>query len=136
MARLTIQERFWSKVDRSGECWLWTAAKVQGYGSFDGRRAHRVAWELAYGPIPKGVGYHGTCVLHRCDTPACVNPAHLRLGTQADNMADRDAKGRQRRPREQRVTPLTPEQAREQKQAEAQAQAERADLRWARGEFQ
>ena len=119
MAKLTIQERFWSKVDRSGKCWLWTASRnSSGYGKFDGEGAHRVAWRLAYGVIP-----YGACVLHRCDMPRCVNPAHLWLGTQADNVADMVAKGRQRKPKAVRP-PLT------------QAQIDRAELRWARGEFQ
>jgi hypothetical protein len=89
-------ERFWAKVDRGphpGGCWLWTADKTAGYGRFwfNGRlaRANRVAWELTHGPIPDG-----QWVLHRCDTPACVNPDHLFLGTHNDNVADMVAKGR------------------------------------------
>ena len=100
MTRKTLEERFWEKVDRSGgteACWLWTAgAFSHGYGSFrrDARAqyAHRVAYELTNGPIPEDL-----CVLHRCDTPPCVNPSHLFLGTPADNAADRNAKGRQAR---------------------------------------
>ena len=102
-------KRFWAKVDKSGECWLWTGATgPKGYGKFsvgpshdrNGRRrnsmvsAHRFAWELANGPIPEGKGFHGTCVLHRCDTPRCVRDAHLFLGTNADNVRDMDNKGR------------------------------------------
>lgn len=87
--------RFWLRVDRSGDCWRWTGThKATGYGrlSWGGRRAapaHRVAWELTHGVIPDGVH-----VLHRCDNPTCVNPAHLFLGTHADNMSDRREKGR------------------------------------------
>lgn len=73
---------------------MWTAGKDRnGYGGIKiaGKqlRAHRVAWEIEYGPVPDGM-----CVLHRCDTPACVNPEHLFLGTMADNMNDKEAKGR------------------------------------------
>lgn len=75
-------------------CWLWFGVTSgKGYGAMQVNKqqklAHRVSWEIHYGPIPKGI-----CVLHKCDTPLCVNPAHLFLGTKADNMADRDAKGR------------------------------------------
>jgi HNH endonuclease len=98
--------RFWSRVDRRGpdECWGWTAGtQGNGYGRLriDRRRvlAHRMAWELTFGPIPAGTGYHGTCVCHRCDDPSCCNPAHMFLGTHADNMTDRDRKGRNRPPR-------------------------------------
>jgi len=84
-------------------CWIWTAGRRgrQGYGSFSiaGRDeyAHRVAWVLLVGPVPEGMK-----VCHNCpggDNPACVNPAHLWLGTQADNMRDCVAKGRHNKPR-------------------------------------
>lgn len=86
--------RFWSKVDKSGDCWEWAAGRGSfGYGRFRalGKTdyAHRVSYGLEYGEIPDGM-----CVLHKCDNPPCVNPAHIFLGTKADNMADRDAKGR------------------------------------------
>lgn len=76
-------------------CWLWTAAvNHKGYGivMWNGRceLTHRVTYRLTRGEIP-----HGKLVLHRCDNPPCVNPTHLVVGTNADNMADRQAKGRQ-----------------------------------------
>ena len=77
-----------------GGCLLWTGCiNRYGYGqiSVGGKKVltHRLAWSVAKGPIPEGLH-----VLHRCDTPACTNPAHLFLGTNADNMADKVAKGR------------------------------------------
>lgn len=94
--RGSLTFRFWPKVNKTETCWLWTANKNnQGYGliySLEADRkllAHRVSWELANGPIPEGM-----CVLHQCDVPLCVNPSHLFLGTLAENMIDKERKGR------------------------------------------
>lgn len=74
-------------------CWLWTGAMQHGYGKvrilMKEVRAHRASWEMHKGPIPEGMN-----VLHRCDTPMCVNPDHLFLGSQQDNMADKKQKQR------------------------------------------
>jgi hypothetical protein len=89
--------RFWAKVQRGEGCWEWQGANNgKGYGCFgkEGSRpyyAHRFSWELHAGPIPDGL-----FVLHRCDNRRCVNPEHLFLGTQGDNMRDMIAKGRGR----------------------------------------
>lgn len=94
--RFVPSVRFWRKVDKSGECWIWTGARAPppwDYGKFrlDGRAvdAHRVSWEFSYGPIPDGLW-----VLHRCDVPGCVRPEHLFLGTAQDNSRDMMRKGR------------------------------------------
>ena len=86
------------KVGKTDSCWEWTGAQfANGYGAFqvNGKtvRAHRFAWELAHGPIPEGIR-----VLHHCDNRLCCRPDHLFLGTDADNAADKIAKGRDRRP--------------------------------------
>ena len=101
---LTYRERFEQKFvkDRKSKCWVWTASLYAGhksgdktfpYGNFtyEGRAhpAHRISWVLYRGPIKRGMK-----VLHKCDNPRCVNPAHLFLGTQKDNIADMDTKGR------------------------------------------
>lgn len=95
MQRIPITERLakYSKRAANG-CLLWTGGKHRdGYGAtcYQGRakKAHRVAWEVANGPILGGLH-----VLHRCDTPACINVDHLFLGTAADNARDRSIKGR------------------------------------------
>jgi hypothetical protein len=98
--------RFWSRVDRSGDCWLWTGARYpRGYGMVacgrgtDGRLvnnyAHRVAYILTHGPLP----ISAPVVRHRCDNPPCCNPAHLCVGTQADNINDAAVQGKYRRER-------------------------------------
>lgn len=98
--RCSTECNFWSKVDRRGDndCWLWTASKqYRGYGQFSlptGRNicASRFSWILHNGDIPDDI-----FVLHNCptgDNPSCVNPRHLWLGNQQDNINDMDKKGR------------------------------------------
>lgn len=98
--KYTPEERiaaFYAKIDRSAgpdSCWPWMAGRNHfGHGQlWEGSRkvlSHRMAYELTFGPIPLGM-----VICHRCDNPPCCNPAHLFLGTVADNNADRDAKGR------------------------------------------
>lgn len=93
----TWRDRFWAKVDKSGECWMWTGKRFStngyGVGSIRGKStgAHRVSWELHNGPIPKG-----KFIRHRCDTKACVRPDHLQLGDPVDNVADRVVRERRR----------------------------------------
>lgn len=92
----TIYERFCAKFIKSENgCWEWIAyINKDGYGRFapsSGKpeRAHRVAYQLFVGPIPKGL-----CICHRCDNRHCVNPSHLFLGTNNDNVRDKMSKGR------------------------------------------
>lgn len=92
----TFEERFWEKVDRRGpdECWNWLGSKNgKGYGSFyaNGKmnKAHVISYEMNVGPI-----HDGLFVCHKCDNPPCVNPNHLFLGTNQDNIKDMFAKGR------------------------------------------
>lgn len=103
--RRPLAVRFWEKVAVRGadDCWEWTASKDGlGYGWIgDGNkhmvRAPRVSFVLNIGPIP--ITQPRTLVLHHCDNPSCVNPAHLFLGTDMDNSIDMDSKGRRKAPR-------------------------------------
>jgi hypothetical protein len=83
--------RFWAKVDKSGDCWEWTAYRYLGYGRLrvgpKATLAHRVSFVIAHGREPRDM------VLHTCDNRGCVNPAHLYEGNNADNMRDRLKRG-------------------------------------------
>lgn len=98
-------QRFWSKVTRRGpdECWTWNRATGRGgYGSLTIRQkrhaAHRLSYEMRYGPIAKGL-----VLRHRCDNPPCVNPTHLTPGTDADNIHDCIERGRKVQVRGERI---------------------------------
>ena len=92
---LLVRLRHYAPAAGPHECWPWMAARVRGYGAISVpgsriRQAHVVAWELHHGQsLPAGM-----VVRHRCDNPPCTNPAHLIVGTHADNVADRMERGR------------------------------------------
>lgn len=94
--KLDIKERLISKIVNDSGCWLWIGPyDYGGYGKINIDRrtvsTHRTSYEAFVGPIPTGMS-----VLHKCDKPACINPEHLFLGTQLDNMRDARRKGRTR----------------------------------------
>lgn len=114
MKPLSVEERFWSKVDRSGDCWIWMASiDSRGYGHFwfNGRlaRAHRVAWILTNGPFPEGKQSN-----HRCHNRRCVRPDHIYPGTASENVRDTEEAGRGNHPRGEAngLSRLTVEQVR------------------------
>lgn len=113
----TVEDYFWAHIAAAeNNCWHWTGpyAKTDKVGADHGRfsygnkryGAHRLSWEINRAPIPLGKS-----VLHRCDRPRCVNPDHLYVGDQKDNVRDREARGRGVRPPSRRT--LTDEQVRE-----------------------
>jgi HNH endonuclease len=93
----SLADRFDRLIDRSDGCWIWRGSiNNKGYGQIQSggrkgglRLAHRVSWEVHKGPVPIG-----KVVMHSCDNPPCVNPAHLKLGTQGDNLQDMTSKQR------------------------------------------
>jgi hypothetical protein len=125
-----LRERFLEKVQKTDSCWNWIGCKdahgygVIGAGGHQARvlKAHRVAYEIFVGPIPEGL-----CVLHHCDNPVCLNPSHLFLGTQTDNIRDMRAKKRDRQ--------LRGEHSGRAKLTWEQVQEIRARYRWQSHEF-
>jgi hypothetical protein len=87
--KIDVTQRFWSYVNKSGDCWLWMGAKqasghgVMSIGKRGHVRVHRFSWQIHKGEIPSGL-----CVCHHCDIPNCVNPDHLFLGTLSENIRD------------------------------------------------
>jgi len=95
----TLFDRFWTKVNKTDGCWLWTGGlNKDGYGTFSFYgpiiAVHRIVWMLVKSEIPKGLN-----VLHKCDIRNCLNPDHLYLGTQKDNRRDADIRGRTNLPK-------------------------------------
>jgi hypothetical protein len=98
-ARGSLEDRFWRKVEKTPECWIWQGKREKNqYGRIQAGGkgspqigAHRLSYEIHHGPIPDG-----HVVMHSCDNPRCVNPDHLSVGLPRDNTADMIAKGRKR----------------------------------------
>jgi len=126
-----FSRRFWSKVDKSGgpdACWMWKAGALSsGYGALrvncKSDTAHRTSYVLANGWIPPGM-----FVCHRCDVPACVNPAHLFLGDVETNNRDMWGKGRGRVPMgvNHRLAKLNPDVAKDIRRRAANGEGHRA----------
>ena len=84
---------FLAKINVTDSCWEWEGARINGYGIIRQNkrnfRAHIISYQLCHGPVPEGLK-----ILHSCDNPCCVNPAHLRAGTQKENIQEAVQKGR------------------------------------------
>lgn len=120
-----VAEYLWDGVEQGEGCWLrHQSPHAFGYSTMviNGRRelAHRVSYALAYGPFDPNLH-----CLHRCDTPACIRPDHLFLGTQADNMADMTTKGRRVRGERAGGAKLTTEDVRAIRRRHAQGESQR-----------
>jgi len=115
-----VEGRFWSKIQKlsqaNGGCWIWLGGfNDKGYGVLHNNRtcyAHRYSWELVYGPIKSQLAF----VCHTCDNPKCVNPNHLFLGDNNDNVQDKVSKGRQARGHRPGIDKLTEEKVKEIRQ--------------------
>jgi len=109
-----LKDRFESKIEKTSSCWLWIGSRATAryYGRFwqgpSHVLAHRFSYQLYKGEIPLGLK-----VLHKCDVTHCVNPDHLFLGTQKENIQDMDRKGRRKQPRGEKcgASKITAEQA-------------------------
>lgn len=120
----TLAERFWVRVDRTEGCWFWRGPlDANGYGKHGSKWAHRIAYELAIGPIAAGMQ-----VCHTCDNRQCVAPAHLFLGTALDNTLDKKRKGRSNMGVKHGMSKLTDESIEEIRRRYANNEATQAEL--------